>query len=71
MSFAKPSGDNTSTDQTSNGVITSTRAKSDQSSRVGSHDTQTSKNGLIIILAAMKIKRNNQMFLIMVKVGMG
>jgi hypothetical protein len=35
----------TSSDQTSNGDTTSDRAKSDQPSRVGSHDTQTSKNG--------------------------
>ena len=42
----KPSiDDNTSTHQSSNGAITSDKAKSDQPSRVGSHDTQTSKNG--------------------------
>ena len=33
------------TDQSSNGAITSDQAKSDQPSRVGSHDAQTSKNG--------------------------
>jgi hypothetical protein len=35
----------TTTDQSSNGDITSDQAKSDQPSRVGNHDTQTSKNG--------------------------